>query len=184
MDLGVQMSRVLSLRDLRLADSLKHLNELDIIHPKNDKLVCEVLEMIGFNTKQGIDYIASNHRDLQNKTGVGFQVIGEYNVDPKYRNFVDTVDRIIICGLTDITLAKDMANLMGRSYANNKQQDTDGKSRKKPDDPRYYSEEQLLEMGYTTGDEEEEYESVEEDYELVTSQINTLNEIKVTLRGK
>lgn len=176
--------RNISLRDLKLADSLAHLNEVEMIHPSNDALVNSVLESIGFNTKQGVQYVASLHRDMQGKAAVGFQAIGEYNVDPKYRGFIDTIDRVIVAGLTDISLAKDMAELMGKRYNYKNQDEEDVKKNKKPNDPRYYSDSELLEMGYTSGDEEDEYEETEPDCELITSQINALNEIKIAVRGE
>lgn len=176
--------RNVSLRDLKLADTLSHLNEIEMIHPENDALVHEVLRQIGFDTRQGIEYIPSYHRDMTGKAAVGFQAVGEYKVDPKYNKFIDITDRVVVAGMTDINLAKDMAELMGKRYNYNNQDYEDGKGKKRSNDPRYYSDEELLEMGYTEPEEEDVCDVVEDNCEAIESQIKALEEIKVMLRGK
>ncbi len=179
--------RSISLRDLKLADCLKHLNEIEIIHPSNDELVKSVLEQIGFNTKQGIDYIPSNHRDMKQHAAVGFQVIGEYNVDPKYNKYIDTIDRCIVAGLTDISLAKDMAGLMGRGYNYRNEDEFTGKingRKKQENDPRYYTDQELLDMGFSEGDDDEDdYYEIEDSCEDITRQIEELQTVKELVRG-
>ena len=176
--------RNISLRDLKLADSLSHLNEIELIHPQNEDKVKAVLAQIGFDVRQKIDFIPSYHRDMSGKAEVGFQVIGEYDVDPKYNKFIDTIDRVVVAGYTDINLAKDMAELMGRKFNYKNEDEGDYKAGRKPADPRYYSEEELLELGYTTGEDEDVYDDVDNSCEALTSQIEALQTVKEMLRGK
>ena len=178
--------RNISLRDLMYGvDSLSDIkSEIDLINPANDERIKAVLEEIGFNTKQGIDYIPSNHRDMRNNVAVGFQVVGEYNTDPSMKHFLDTTDRIVVAGMTDVHLAKDMAELMGKRYTYKNQDEDDIKERKRPNDPRYYSEEELIEMGYTSGNENEiEYDDVETNCDSISSQIAALQIAKELIRG-
>lgn len=173
-----------SLRDLKLADLLSHLTEVEIINPKNDELVKSVLQQIGYDTRQPIEYTVSNHRDMQGKSAVGFQVIGEYNTDPKYKHFLDTVDRVVVAGLTDIHLARDMETLLGKRFIYRNEDETENKTRE--NDPRYYTPEQLAEMGFTGMEQDDEDYSegvVDSDYDMITSQIMALEAIKKSLRG-
>lgn len=178
--------RNISLRDLMLAEELSSIkNEIVLINPNNDKLVFSVLQQIGFDTKQEVNYVPSLHRDMQGKIAVGFQAVGEYDTDTKYRPFIDTLDRVIISGMRDISLAKDLIELMGKRYPYRNDDEAEGKSRKRNNDPRYYSDQELLDMGYTSGeeDEEETVEYVQEDYETVSKMIKTLEEVRDQIRG-
>lgn len=174
--------RNISLRDLMLALP-QFKNEIEVIHPDNDEVVFAALDAIGFDSRRGIEYIPSNHRDMQGGEGVGFQAVGEYNPDPKFKKYLDTIDRVIVAGMTDISLAKDMAELMGKRF-NYNNQDEEVVSRKRPNDPRYYSEQELLDMGYSEGDEVEEYDGeVMENQNSISEQIATLEAVRVMLRG-
>lgn len=105
--------RTLSLRDVMLHEKLKGKNEIKIIHPSNDNLMREVLYDCGFDVKQGIAYIPSLHRDMQNKIAVGFQVVGELRKDREFINsgMCDVYELISIASETDVSLAKELCSL-------------------------------------------------------------------------
>ncbi len=179
-----------SLRDLKLADTIAHMSELDMIHPNNDKVIKAVLETIGYDVKQKIDFIPSYHRDMQGKAAVGFQVLGEYNLDPKYDKFVDTIDRVVKAGYTDPHLARDMAELMGKRFSYKNEDEIDVKSNLE-DDPRYYTEAEKKAMGFTGFDEDSseedflsEHGGAERDCDMISSQIAALQALKVAVRGE
>lgn len=179
--------RQLSVRDLLLALP-QFKNEIELIHPDNDAVVFATLDAVGFDTRQGVTYVAQLHRDMQDKVAVGFMALGEYNVDPKFNKFIDMTDRIVIAGLHDRSLAEEMLNIQGKKFTYINDDEPESKaSLKRPHDPRYYDDSELLAMGYTAPDEDEgidaEVGSVE-DYESVASQIAMLNGIKKLLRGE
>lgn len=172
-----------SARDLLLA--LPHYkNEFDIINRANDTEVYEVLDAIGIDTLRGIGYAVNLHRDMQGKIAVGFILSGEYNRDPKYKNFLDTTDRVILASMDDPSLGRDMIELMGRRY-NYKNDDEPEVKVKAEYDSRYYSPEQLLALGYTGEPEEEEYDgTVSENYDVITSQIKTMSQLLSIARSE
>lgn len=176
--------RSLSARDILLA--LPHLkSEVALIHPKNDAEVFAVLDAVGFDTRQGVEWIVAHHRDMQNNIGVGFIAVGEYNTDPKFKNFIDTTDRIIIAGMLDPSLGRSMEEMMGRRHQYRNEDEQDVKSRKRPNDPRYYSDEELIAMGYTDGEESDDSGEgyVEDSYDAIRSQITALEGVRKQLRG-
>lgn len=180
--------RATSLRDIMLADSLKHIkSEVLLISPSNDSLVADVLEQIGYDIKQPWEYVPSKHRCMGNKISVGFMVVGEYSRDPKYRHFLDTTDRVIVAGMFDAGLARDMSTLMGRKniYRNDEDKWEDG-ARARKDDVRYYSDSELLALGFT-GDSEDpdefEGEYLERDWEETLRAIKVLEETRDLIRG-
>lgn len=179
--------RATSLRDIMLADSLSHIkSEVVLISHDNDAAVLAVLEQIGYDITQPIEYVPSRHRDMANKVAVGYMVVGEYSRDAKYRHFLDTTDRVILAGMDDASLARDMSALMGKKniYRNDDDKWEDG-SRAKANDPRYFSEAQLLEFGFTGNDEEvDEFEGeyLERDWEETLRAIKQLEELRDTIR--
>jgi hypothetical protein len=185
--------RAISFRDLKLALP-QFKNEVEMLHPYNDVAMLGALEAIGFDIKQPINYEASYHRDMQQSAAVGFRAVGEYNLDPKYKNFLDVMDRIIVVGLTDPTFAKELNELHGKSYTYRNDDEYTGKlPRKKPNDPRYFTEQELLDMGYTGDEDEPEYEEYlsasekraeAEKTETLTKQIAELENVRIMLRGE
>lgn len=170
-----------------LADSLKHIkSEVLLICPENDSLVAKVLEQIGYDIKQAWEYVPSKHRCMGNKISVGFMVVGEYSRDIKYRHFLDTTDRVIVAGLSDASLARDMSALQGRKNIYKGEDKWDDGSRAKVDDCRYYSEAQLLELGWTTGEEDEDSEGssdyIEASWEEDLRAIKQLEELRDAIR--
>jgi hypothetical protein len=170
-----------------LADTLKHIkSEVLLIDPVNDVAVLAVLEQIGYDIKQPFEYVPSRHRDMNNKVAIGYQVVGEYSRDPKYRHFLDTTDRVIIAGYTSPELARDMSALMGRKNIYKGEDKWDDGARAKKDDPRYYSESELLEFGFTAGDDENdpyEGEYIEEGWEEDLRAIKELETLRDLIRG-
>lgn len=176
--------RQISMRDLKLADSLSHMSELEMLSPENEAALKEVLAEIGFNVQQPINFIPCLHRDMKQHAAVGFLVTGEYNVDRKYNKFIDTTDRVVIVGMQDPSLAKDMLEIMGKKFSYKNEDETENKTRE--NDARYYTPEQLAELGYTGMEQDDEDYSegaVDSDYDMITSQIMALEAIKKSLRG-
>jgi len=173
--------RSLSVRDILKA--LPHFkNEIDIINPANDVEVFAVLDAVGFDSRQGIKYIVANHRDMAKQDGVGYIATGEYNPDRKFNKFITVEDMIVIAGMTDISLGKELALLSGKKFVYKNEDEYDIGPKKRKPDPRYYSDEQLLEMGFTEGNDEEEYDDVDNSYEAITAQIETLQGVLDVVR--
>lgn len=179
-----------SLRDLKLADTLSHLSELEMINPANDSLVKAALEIIGYDITKRIDYVPSFHRDRQHKKAVGFQVIGEYSTDPKYKHFLDAFDRIVVCGMTDPSLARELAEIAGKRFTYTNDDEADTRSPRVPD-ARYYSDEKLKELGFTGFDDDNsedsflaEHGGAESDCDMISSQIAALQSLKIAIRGE
>lgn len=179
--------KVLSFRDLMVCEELAHIkNEIELLHPSNDALVNSLLVQIGFDTKKTILYEASKHRSLSGSVAIGFCACGEYSTDPKYRKFLDVTERTVVAGMVDPSLGREMALMQGRKNIYKSEDKWDDGSRAKADDPRYYSESELLEFGFTTGEDESdpyEGEYIEESWEEDLRAIKTLEETLVLIRG-
>lgn len=181
--------RSLSFRDIMLALP-QFKSEVEMIRPENDVEINKVLEAVGFDVRQKIEYTAALHRDMANKVGVGFLAVGEYNTDPKYNKFVDTTDRTIIAGLSDVSLAKEMCVLMGKKFSYRNDDEADMKFN--TNDPRYYDAEQLKELGFTGFDDDAtsedsflaEHGGAESDCDMISSQIAALQSLKIAIRGE
>jgi hypothetical protein len=176
--------KVISFRDILICDELRHVkNEILLLHPDNDEIVKELVEQIGFDITQPISYEASKHRSLDGRVGVGFQVIGEYSRNKRYAKFLDTTDRIIVAGLSDVSLAREMNSIMGKrnTYSNEEESGVGSGNYKR--DKRYYSEQELLDLGYSEDIEEDSTEYLEDDWESVMAQIEQLENIKNQIRG-
>lgn len=159
------MSRVMSFRDLLLVPALSHLNEIEMLYPYNDSLINSVLDQLGFNINAAILYVPANHRDIRNKTGVGFRAVGEITQDRSFLNssLCTPVDRAISASFSDMSLAKEMAKLMGSSAVDFRNTAVDGAL----DD-------------YEPGASRE---YLEDDYEEVTSNISFLEHLRDDIRG-
>jgi hypothetical protein len=153
----------ISFRDLQLADELKHLNEIEMLHEDNDLVMSVVLLQCGFDINKPIRYIPSKHRDLRGKIAVGFQACGEVSLSENLRHspVMDITDRMIATAYTDPSLTREMASMMGNTV-------------------NYKA---LLEQEDIPEDEEYD-EPPEEDYEWVTSQIKQLEDIRKQIRGE
>lgn len=175
------------MKSISARDVLKALphykNEFDVISKDNDAEVYGVLDAVGFDSRRGVVYEVALHRDMSGKVAVGYRLCGEFNPDPKYRQFHDLTERIAINGLTDPTFARELEEIRGKRFDyNNKEEievkdNTHGKH-------RYYSEEELKDMGYTGGEEEDDYDGpVSDNYETITQQIETMKTLLKIARG-
>lgn len=177
--------RNISAKDLLQA--LPHYkNEFEIIDKSNDAEVYSVLEAIGMDTRKGVQYDVALHRSMSDPKhpAVGYILSADYSTDPKYKKFLDVTDRIVVQGMVDPSMAKAMEEIRGRRF-NYRNEDELEFKQKKPNDPRYYSEEQLIEMGYTSGEEEDSYDGETSDnYDVVSSQIELFKTLLFAARGE
>lgn len=177
------MSRVESARDL-LKALPQFKNEFDIINLKNDPEVHALLTAIGFDVSKGIVYDVANHRDRANKVAVGYMVSGEYLLDDKYKQFHDPTDRLVIAYSKDPSLGRELDEISGKRFSYRNEEEVEQKS-SKSSNHTYYSEEELKEMGYTSGDEEDNYDGpVNDNYDTIANQIELLKTLLVAARGE
>ena len=180
------MSINISFVDLRLADTLSNFNSIEMLDPAKDFLVNDVLAQLGFDITKTVEYLPSKHRSLSGIVSIDFQACGEMNLDRKYNHLRDVTMRTVCAGMKDISLAKEMALLQGNKATYRSDEKWDDGSRAKVDDPRYYSEEQLLQLGFTTGeDESDPYESfyIEKNWKDDLRAIKQLESIRDIVRG-
>lgn len=174
----------ISARDL--LKGLTHFkNEFEIIDPKNDSEVYAAMEAVGMDTRKGVNYDVALHRDRGNTVAVGFMLSAEYNLDPKYRKFHDQTDRLVIAYTQDPSLGRELDEISGKRFSYKNDDELEQKVKTPKDDPRYYSEAELKEMGYTSGEEEDPYEGETSDnYDVVSSQIELFKTLLVAARGE
>lgn len=103
----------ISITDLALIPELGKYNYMELIHPDQDDLMAKYLEMIGFDIEYPIQYIPSQHRNMQGKKVINYVVVGEVSCNRKHLNseWADITDRIIANSYTDRGLAEDMLSL-------------------------------------------------------------------------
>ena len=70
-----------STRDLKRVDKLAHLSEFELISPANQGLVEAFLFVMGIDVDRVVHIQACNHRDLSNKTGIGYSFVGHERTD-------------------------------------------------------------------------------------------------------
>ena len=175
--------KVLSARDVLKA--LPHYtSEFQVIDPANDAEVYAVLDAVGFDSRRGISYEVALHRDMSNHVAIGFRLCGEYNMDPKFRKFHDLTDRLVIAYTQDPSLGRELDEIRGKRFSYNNKEELEGKAKKPVSDHKYYSEEELKEMGYTSGEEEEYDGSISDDFETVAQQMDVLKAILFSARGE
>lgn len=180
------MSVSISFVDLLIAEELAPYNSIQLLHPDMDGLVNKCLEQLGFDIRQPIEYVPSRHRAMSGKISVDFQAVGEMNRDKKYNHLRDAIQRTVCAGYTDASLAREMSLLMGEknTYKNDHDQWEDG-SRAKKTDFRYFTDEELLAHGYTTGEEDEGVGSsdyIEASWEEDLRAIKQLKELRDEIR--
>jgi hypothetical protein len=148
----------ISFEDLKLVDTLKHLDYMSMLHPDNDKLMMSVLGQIGFDVSKPIKYLPSKHRTLANKIVINFRAVGE--IDKYYKNH-DIYTRIAVAGMDDIEMARDMCGILNSA-------------------PTFESRLPELSGGYKA--DEFPPEMIEKDYEEVRKQIRQLEDLKDFIR--
>lgn len=107
------MSKAISMRDIMKFPQFKEIHELQLAHPSFDKAIAPFVHLLGIDTRQSVEYIVNNHRDLSNNTGIGIRIVGEIRRDAEFVKspVCDLVDRIVIAGLKDVSLAEEMESL-------------------------------------------------------------------------
>ena len=102
----------ISVTDRRHIPELSHLNYFELVDPKNDHLVKPFLEMIGIDTDYPIQYVAAQHRNLQNKVVVNYMIVGEVQCNRKFLNseWASLDDRMVAAAYQDPSLCKALCD--------------------------------------------------------------------------
>lgn len=149
----------ISVTDLKLIPELSHLRMIDFINPENDALLAPYLRMLGFDLDYPIEYVPSQHRNLQGDVVIAYRIIGDVECNDEFLSgpFATSEDRMIVRGYQDIGLADDMAKQLtsGRDYGGD-----EGQSEK----------------GFPP-------ELTMDNESVVTDQIHVLRELLLTVRG-
>jgi len=111
------MCKVVSLRDLRSFPELSAYKEVELINPNMDAVIKPFLHMMGIDTDYAVEYTANNHRDLNDKTGVGYRIVGEVRCDREFIHspWCDLVDRLTVAGFHDPSLTKELSEMTNRT---------------------------------------------------------------------
>lgn len=119
-----------SVTDLQLIPDLSHLRMIDFINPENDKLIAPYLKMLGYDLDYPIEWVPSQHRNMQGKVVIAYRIVGETECNESFLSgpFATSEDRMIARGYQDLTLANDMAKQMttGRDYGGDEGQSEKG----------------------------------------------------------
>lgn len=151
----------ISVTDLMLIPELAHLRTFDFIDAANTELIAPFLRIIGFDLDYPVQFVASQHRNLQGQVVVSYQLVGEVECNEAFlkSEWATSEDRMIAAGYRDIGLAQELANAMtlGMNYGSS---DADGE----PVD------------GFPT-------DLTCPDEAVIAAQIKQLNDILLTVRG-
>lgn len=111
------MCKVVSLRDLRSFPELSAYKEVELINPKMDAVIKPYLYMMGIDTDYAVEYTVNNHRDMNDKTGVGYRIVGEIRCDREFRHspYCDLVDMLTVTGFHDPSLTKELSEMTNRT---------------------------------------------------------------------
>jgi hypothetical protein len=143
-----------------LIPTLSKYNEIELLHPSLDTVVKNCLKELGFDIGHPIEYIPSKHRDMKGHIAVGFRAVGEISTDREFLNspLATMVDRVAASARYDLSLTKELCSLMGRS----------------------------LDITEDATEEDEEYpdEMMEDDYQLISNEIESLERIRDVIRGE
>jgi hypothetical protein len=112
--------KTISVTDLKLIPELSHLRDIDFIDPANTELIKPFLKVLGFDLDYPVEFIPSQHRNLQNKVVISYQIVGEVECNAAFltSQWATAEDRMIAAGYRDLGLAKDLASssTIGRNY--------------------------------------------------------------------
>lgn len=157
------MSRVISFRDLRVIPELAQYNEIELLHPSNDKMMAKYLEVLGFNTDAPVQYIPNKHRDVQGNVGVGFRAVGTIAVDSEFlgSHMATMEDRIMATFFKDPSLARELAQMLNTGIS-------------------FIDADDAL-----SEDDQDEFpeEHIEPDYEEVSAELKALEILRDSVRG-
>lgn len=157
------MSKTLSFRDLQVCSMFKGMNEIEMLSLENDEKMEYVLSRVGFDTEYAVSYEPSNHRCMSGKTGMGFRVVGEINMNSSYINspMCSLTERMIAAAYLDPSLTRELSSLMGMRV-------------------NFRS---LLENGNDSSHENLPEDMLEPDREYVSKQIADLIALRDVIRG-
>ncbi len=107
----------ISLRDIKIIPQFSKITELELIHPKYDNVVQEILKHIGFDIEYPIEYVPSIHRDMQNNVGLGFRVVGEVDCNRKWISspICDITSILVAASYLDVSLMRELAEMCIKS---------------------------------------------------------------------
>ncbi len=110
----------ISYKDLQRVSFLSHLSQFDMMSPTNDHLVAPALWEYGIDIERGLLYSVSYHRCLDRQARVGLVITGDIRSDKEFRQspFCTLEDRMILAGLTDQSLARELASLQNVAQTN------------------------------------------------------------------
>jgi hypothetical protein len=118
--------KTISITDLQLIDDLKHLRQMDFIDPANANIIAPFLKIIGFDLDYPVQFVPSQHRNMQGKVVIGFQLVGEVECNDSFlKSSLATVeDRIIAASYSDLSLARKLQGglITGRMYGEDVQE--------------------------------------------------------------
>lgn len=104
----------ISVTDLMLIPELSDLRMLDFIDPKYTSRISPFLKIVGFDLDYPIEFIPSQHRNIQGKEVIAYMIVGELECNDSFLSSVwaTTEDRIIAAGYKDLGKARDMAQAL------------------------------------------------------------------------
>ena len=110
------MSKSVSFRSVLTIPAFAHLNERDLLDVKMDKYVWPYLHEFGVDIEYPVEIIVNDHRDLNNKTGIGYLYCGEIRVDSAFRKspFCTLTDILVINSYRDRSLSQELATIMSQ----------------------------------------------------------------------
>jgi hypothetical protein len=151
----------ISVSDILKVERFKHLNEAQLIHPKNDYDVLQEAFTVGMDITQGYKYEASQHLNIKNQPVIGYRLIGEIRNDKEFRNSsLCTAELRTLSNLRqDVTLVQELQKLQGGNFSYGKDADED------VENDRDYQD------------------SFEDGYKAVEKQIDMLNDLATHIRG-
>jgi hypothetical protein len=108
----------ISVTDLKAkVPELSHLRMIDFINPQNDALIAPYLKVLGFDLDYPIEYIPSQHRNLQGQVVIAYRIVGEVDINSNFlaSSYATPEDRIIAAGYKDMSLANEMSRSLSTS---------------------------------------------------------------------
>lgn len=108
--------KVMSAYDLLLAEPLLGMTQFDLVHLDNLDKVNDVLETLGFNTKEAIHVYAARHRTMTNEVKVGYIFAGELSLQRKHITgpYSHPDDFMIAATMQDESLFEELYGLQNR----------------------------------------------------------------------
>jgi len=152
---------VISCSDLLKLGDFAGMNEVSLIHPKNDEKVLNHARTAGMDITGGYEYQASQHKNMFGKVVVGYRLIGELTNTPSFRSspFCTPEIRTLSHLRRDVSLTQEMVKLSGGCFSYGKNAEDDA------EDTR-------------------EYESLyEPNWQALEKEIAMLNQLAFDIRG-